>query len=123
VGADCPGKTELQPSILLRSKVFVEHAPQTRLEGELQQMPEGFPTHALWQVLAGQQPGRDNAQQVTLFDSVGCALEELSALRYIHALSHKLGIGSTVDLVPALRDPKNLFAFATAARPALRQAA
>ena len=123
VGADCLGKTELQPSILLRSKVFVENEPQTRLKGELQQMPDYFQPHALWRVLAGQQTGRDNAEQVTLFDSVGCALEDASALRYIHALSHKLGVGSTVDLVPMLRDPKNLFAFATAARPALRQAA
>lgn len=123
VGGDCPGKTELQPSILLRSKVFVEHEPQTRIDGELQQMQQDFKTHALWQVLAGRQPGRDNAEQVTLFDSVGCALEDLSALRYIHALSQKLGVGSTVDLVPALRKPKDLFACATAARATLRKAA
>ena len=123
VGGDAPGKTELQPSILLRSKVFVECAPQTRLNGELQQMPQDFEIHELWKVLARQQPGRDNAQQVTLFDSVGFALEDVSALRYIHTLSQKLGIGSTAYLVPALSDAKNLFAFATAARPALRQAA
>ena len=103
VDSDCVGKTELQPSILLRSKASVEYEPQTRVEGELQQMPDDFQTHALWQVLAGQRPGCDNAEQVTLFDSVGFALEDLSALRYIHALSAKLGIGSTVDLVPALR--------------------
>jgi len=123
VGGDAPGKTELQPSILLRSKVFVEYAPQARLNGELQQMPLDFEIHELWKVLARQQPGRYNAQQVTLFDSVGFALEDVSALRYIHTLSQKLGIGSTAYLVPALSDAKNLFAFATAARPALRQAA
>ena len=123
VGGDCPGKTELQPSILVRSKVFVEYEPQTRVEGELQQMPDNFRTHALWEVLAGRQRGRDSVDQVTLFDSVGFALEDLSALRYIHALSKKLGIGSTIDLVPALRDPKDLFGCATAARPSLRKAA
>lgn len=123
VGGDAPGKTELQPSILLRSKVFVEYAPQTRLNGELQQMPQDFEIHDLWKVLARQQPGRDNARQVTLFDSVGCALADMSALRYIHALSRKLGIGSTAYLVPVLRTPKDLFACTTAARPALRQAA
>ncbi|MDO8286369.1 MAG: ornithine cyclodeaminase [Rhodoferax sp.] len=123
VGGDCPGKTELQPSILLRSKVFVEYEPQTRVEGELQQMAADFQTHALWQVLAGTAAGRDDAAQVTLFDSVGFALEDLSALRYIHQLSQKLGIGSTVDLVPTLRDPKDLFGCATAARLPLRKAA
>ncbi len=123
VGADRPGKTELQPSILLRSKVFVENEPQTRVAGELQQMPEDFSVHALWKVLARQQPGRDDARQVTLFDSVGFTLEDVSALRYIHALSKKMGIGSTAYLVPALRAAKDLFGCATAARPALRHAA
>ncbi len=123
VGGDCPGKTELQAAILNSAKVFVEFEPQTRIEGELQQMPQDFVTHALWQVLAGTIAGRDNASQVTLFDSVGFALEDLSALRYVHALSQKLGIGSTLDLVPTLDDPKNLFGCAMAARPHLRRAA
>lgn len=123
VGGDCPGKTELQPSILLRSKVFVEYEPQTRTEGELQQMPDHFPVHALWQVLAGTVTGRDNDQQVTLFDSVGFALEDLSTLRYLQQLSDMLGVGSTVDIIPVLRDPKDLYACATAARPVLRKAA
>ena len=55
--------------------------------------------------------------------SVGFALEDLSALRYVHALSQKLGVGSTVQLVPEMADPKDLFACATAARPVLRKAA
>lgn len=123
VGGDCPGKTELEAAILARAKVFVEFEPQTRIEGELQQMPADFVTHPLWRVLAGTTVGRDSADQVTLFDSVGFALEDLSALRYVHALSQQLGVGSTVQLVPEMADPKDLFACATAARPALRKAA
>ena len=123
VGGDCPGKTELQPSILLRSKVFVEYEPQTRVEGELQQMEPGFAVHDLWRVLAGTAPGRDDAAQVTLFDSVGFALEDLSALRYIQQLAEQLNVGTEVGLIPNLRDPKDLFACAAAARVPLRQAA
>ena len=129
VGGDCPGKTELQADILNRAKLFLEYEPQTRVEGELQQMSADYPTHALWRVLSGHLAGRDDADQVTLFDSVGFALEDLSALRYVHALSQKLAIGSTVDLVPALQDPKDLFGCATAAktakamRPMLRKVA
>jgi ornithine cyclodeaminase len=123
VGGDCPGKTELEASILNHAKVFVEFEPQTRVEGELQQMPADFVTHPLWQLLAGTLAGRDSAEQVTLFDSVGFALEDLSALRYVHALSKKLGVGSTVQLVPDLADPKDLFACATTARAPLRKAA
>ena len=123
VGGDCPGKTELEAAILNQAKVFVEFEPQTRIEGELQQMPADFVTHPLWQVLAGHAAGRDHAEQVTLFDSVGFALEDLSALRYVHALSQKLGVGSTVQLVPDLADPKDLFACATAVPAPLRKAA
>ena len=124
VGGDCPGKTELEAAILLNAKVFVEYEPQTRIEGELQQMPADFVTHPLWKVLAGQAVGRDSESQVTLFDSVGFALEDLSALRYIEQLSMQLGIGSTVELVPDLkRDPKDLFGSAMGPRPVLRKAA
>lgn len=123
VGGDCPGKTELQPSILRRSKVFVEYEPQTRVEGELQQMEPTFGVHDLWRVLAGSVQGRDDADQVTLFDSVGFALEDLSALRYIQQLALKLQVGTDVGLIPNLRDPKDLFACAAAARVPLRHAA
>jgi ornithine cyclodeaminase len=124
VGGDCPGKTELEAAILDGAKVFVEYEPQTRIEGELQQMPADFVTYPLWKVLAGSGAGRDSDSQVTLFDSVGFALEDLSALRYLQQLSIRLNVGSVVDLVPDLKkDPKDLFGSATAARPVLRKAA
>ena len=82
VGGDCPGKTELHRDVLLRASTFVEYEPQTRIEGDIQQMPADYPVTELWRVLAGQAPGRRDAGEVTLFDSVGFALEDYSALRY-----------------------------------------
>src|SRR6056297_4308182 len=73
IGGDCPGKTELAAGILNRSSIFVEYPPQTRIEGEIQQMPEDHPVTELWQVFAGQTPGRTDPAQITLFDSVGFA--------------------------------------------------
>ena len=58
VGGDCPGKTELHRDILLRSAIFVEYPPQTRIEGEIQQLAPDHPVTELWQVIAGQAPGR-----------------------------------------------------------------
>ena len=109
VGGDCPGKTELHPGVLERASVFVEFEPQTRVEGDLQQMPADFAVTELWQVLAGLAPGRRDAREVTVFDSVGFALEDYSALGFVRdaALAH--GIGSTLDLVPAMPDPKDLY--------------
>jgi ornithine cyclodeaminase len=89
--------------------VFVEYEPQTRVEGEIQQMPADFPVTEFWRVLTGAATGRSSAQQVTLFDSVGFALEDHSALTFLRDAAAELGIGSVIDLVPAAADPKDLF--------------
>ncbi|WP_345536299.1 ornithine cyclodeaminase [Variovorax defluvii] len=109
VGGDCPGKTELHHDVLAAARVFVEYEPQTRIEGELQQMPPDFPAVELWRVLAGELPGREDPGQVTVFDSVGFALEDYSALRLLHRLAMEHGIGQDIALAPADGDPKDLF--------------
>ncbi|WP_323001250.1 ornithine cyclodeaminase [Denitromonas sp.] len=109
VGGDCPGKTELDPAILARARVVVEFAPQTRAEGEIQQMAADFPVTELWQVLAGQAPGRGSASEVTVFDSVGFALEDFAALRFLYAQAVPAGVGRDLALVPRLDDPRDLF--------------
>jgi len=115
VGGDCPGKTELHADVLRASSVFVEYAPQTRIEGDVQQMEADFPVTELWQVLQGQAPGRVAPNQVTVFDSVGFALEDYSALRYMAACAARLGIGRPLALIPPLADPKDLFSLVRAA--------
>ena len=110
VGGDCPGKTELARGVLERAKVFVEYEPQSRIEGDVQQMPADFAVTELWRVLNREASGRDNAAQITVFDSVGFALEDLSALRWLRDCAHELGLGESIDLIPALADPKDLFA-------------
>jgi ornithine cyclodeaminase len=109
VGGDCPGKTELHPGVLAAANVFVEYEPQSRIEGDLQQMPASFPVTELWQVLSGQTPGRRSEAEVTVFDSVGFALEDFAALRLMGALAAKLGLGQAIDLIPEMADPKDLF--------------
>ena len=109
VGGDCPGKTELAREVLEQAAVFVEYAPQTRVEGDIQQMSADFAVTELWQVLAGKQPGRTSSQTVTVFDSVGFALEDFAALRFMRDAAASLGLGEKIALVPNLPDPKNLF--------------
>ncbi|MCC6075926.1 ornithine cyclodeaminase [Pseudomonas sp. GCM10022188] len=124
VGGDCPGKTELHRSIVETASVFVEYEPQSRIEGEIQQLPAGSPTTELWQVLSGAAAGRRSETEVTLFDSVGFALEDYSALRYVRDVAERLNIGSLIELVPSPRDPKNLFALLAegAEQPLLKRA-
>jgi ornithine cyclodeaminase len=110
VGGDCPGKTELAADVLRKSSVFVEYEPQTRIEGDLQQMPADFQVTEFWRVLRGEAAGRTSAAQITVFDSVGFALEDYSALRYMRALAAAAGKLERLELIPELADPKNLFA-------------
>ena len=109
VGGDCPGKTEMHADVLRAARVVVEYEPQTRIEGELQQMPADFAVTELWQVLAARQAGRSRDDEITLFDSVGFALEDFSALRFINDLALQQARGSRIDLIPALADPKDLY--------------
>ena len=109
VGGDCPGKTELHPDVLRGARVIVEYEPQARIEGDIQQMPATFPVIELWKVLTGAEAGRQNDAQITVFDSVGFALQDFSSLRYLHDVAAQKNIGGFIDLVPSLSDPKDLF--------------
>lgn len=107
IGGDCPGKTELNRDVLDSAEAFVEFTPQTRIEGEIQQMGAEFGVTELWEVETGRKAGRTNAGAITVFDSVGFAIEDFSALRLVHDLME--GRGKRLDLVPDLDDPKNLY--------------
>lgn len=109
VGGDCPGKTELHRDILLRSDIFVEFPPQTRIEGEIQQLDADHPVTELWQVIAAKVPGRRDAKQITLFDSVGFAIEDFSALRYVRDQLQQTGLYEELDLLADPDEPRDLY--------------
>lgn len=117
VGGDCPGKTEIQADVLRRAEIFVEYAPQTRIEGEIQQLPADHPVRDLWRVVAGREPGRRDARQITLFDSVGFAIEDFSALRYLRDRLAGTGLAQDLDLVADPDEPRDLFGMLLRAAP------
>jgi ornithine cyclodeaminase len=109
IGGDCPGKTELHRDILLRSDIFVEFSEQTRIEGEIQQLGANHPVTELWQVMTGRAAGRRDARQITLFDSVGFAIEDFSALRYVRDQLARTGQFTNLDLLADPDDPRDLY--------------
>lgn len=112
LGGDCPGKTELDKKILFRGKVVVEFTEQSLIEGELQQLTPAEVKKVLyaelWQIFNGTKKGRQNDNEVTIYDSVGFAVEDFSALRLTYDLASKYNIGHDVDMVPPIDDPKDL---------------
>jgi len=109
IGGDCPGKTELHKDILLRSDIFVEYPPQTRIEGEIQQLDEDHSVTEMWQVMTGKAEGRTSDNQITLFDSVGFATEDFSALRYVRDQLEHTGHFVELDMLADPDDPRDLF--------------
>ncbi len=109
IGGDCPGKTELAAGILHRSRIFVEFPPQTRIEGEIQQLPADHPVTEIWQVIAGQAEGRRDPREITLFDGVGFAIEDFAALRYLRDAIRGTGLFENLDLLADPDDPRDLF--------------
>lgn len=117
IGGDCPGKTELAPAILHRSDIFVEYPPQTRIEGEIQQLAPDHKITELWQVITGAAQGRTSTQQITLFDSVGFAIEDFSALRYVRDQLNETGLYHQLDLLADPDNPRDLFGMVQRAAP------
>ena len=67
------------------------------------------PITELWQVLTGQAAGRESDRQITLFDSVGFAMEDFSALRYVHDQLMRSGHFERLDMLADPDDPRDLF--------------
>ena len=109
MGGDCPGKTELDVELLAKSKIVVEYLQQSRLEGEIQQLPKNGVYAELWELVCKKKPGRINTQEITLFDSVGFALEDFSILRVVYKLAVEHRLGTELPLIPELDNPKNLY--------------
>lgn len=109
IGGDCPGKTEIEAQLLDRADVFIEYEPQTRIEGDIQQLPSDSPITEMHQVIKGELPGRTDQHQLTIFDGVGFAIEDYSALRYIYDLVSKDENRQELELLVNPNDPRNLF--------------
>ena len=113
IGGDSPGKTELDIDILKNAKVVVEYFEQTKDEGEIQNLGEkarDFVYAELWEIIKGNKQGRVNDEEVTLFESVGFALEDYSTLRLVYNLAKKYKMGKEINLIPdQMEDCKNLF--------------
>ncbi len=109
IGGDCPGKTEIHRDILLRSDIFVEYPPQTRIEGDIQQLDDDYPVKELWQVMTGGIEGRESDRAITLFDGVGFAIEDFSALRWLRDALERSDRFAQLDMIADPDDPRDLY--------------
>lgn len=104
IGADAPGKEELDPEILKLAKVVVDDWEQAHHSGEINVPCErgNFARSDLYgelgQIVAGLTPGRTNDEDITIFDSTGLAIQDIAVAHLVYQRARQKGIGQTVDL-------------------------
>lgn len=105
VGACLPRCRELDTGAVVRSRVFVDRRESALSEAGdiLIPIQEGAigPEHIqaeIGEVLAGLAAGRRSAEEITLFKSLGLAVEDLAAAHWINAAAVQAGVGTTVEL-------------------------
>ncbi len=104
LGADGPGKQELDPAILAQSKVVVDVLEQAAEQGELQHaLALGLigreDVHAkLGELVAGLVAGRTNAEETFVFDATGTAIQDVAAASLLLDVARERGLGIELDL-------------------------
>ncbi|MBI4161927.1 MAG: ornithine cyclodeaminase family protein, partial [Acidobacteria bacterium] len=99
VGADAPGKQELDPRILQDAVVVVDDVEQAIHSGEVnvpirngQYSPGRIAAH-LGEVICGRKPGRSRPEEITVFDSTGLAIQDIAAARFVYDECRRTGHG------------------------------
>ena len=90
VGADAPGKQELEIAILQKAKIVVDSWTQSSHGGEINvAVARGLITHHdihadIGQVVTGRKPGRQSADEITVFDSTGLAIQDVACAARVY---------------------------------------
>lgn len=105
MGADAPGKQELETTILFDAKVVIDDWDQATHSGEV-----NVPIHdgvydpkkihgTLGEIAIGKALGRVSDDEITLFDSTGLAIQDVALARVVYAAARKKGLGSEIEIV------------------------
>jgi ornithine cyclodeaminase len=87
----------------------VEYTEQSLVEGEIQNCGSDSVYAELWEIVSGAKAGRESADEITFFDSVGFAAEDLSILKLVYRLTNQYEIGDDAYMIPELSNPKDLY--------------
>lgn len=83
VGAPRPDWRELDDEVLRKAKLYVEQREAaSRESGDV--IAGGNIFAEIGEVLAGRKPGRESAEEITLFKSVGVAVEDLASAELVY---------------------------------------
>jgi alanine dehydrogenase len=105
IGADAAGKQELDPDILRAARVVVDDWAQASHSGEINvalAQGEITPEHiygSLGEIVAGKKPGRGSPEEITVFDSTGLIIQDLSLGYAVYLRAKERGLGEEKDFL------------------------
>lgn len=106
IGADGPGKQELDPLIVKNAdKIVVDSLKQCSVIGEIQHaLKQGLITeqdvHAeIGQILIAEREGRKTREEITLFDSTGISAQDIAAAHIVYKTALERGMGNSIKLL------------------------
>jgi alanine dehydrogenase len=105
IGADAPGKQELDPEILRRGKIIVDDIEQTVHSGEINYpISKGILSKEdiyaeLGDIIIGNKKARTSDDEITIFDSTGLAILDVTVGYMIYQKAIKEKLGTTIDLL------------------------
>ena len=105
IGADAPGKQEVETEIVRRAKVVVDDMEQAGHSGEVQTcLREGLLTRGdiyaeLGDIVAGKKKGRESDDEITIFDSTGLAIQDVSTALAVYKNATRRHVGTRVSML------------------------
>jgi len=90
IGADAKGKQELEADLLKNAKIIVDDIEQASHSGEINvPLSEGVIKiediyGTLGEVVANMKKGRENNEEITIFDSTGLAIEDITCAKLVY---------------------------------------
>jgi ornithine cyclodeaminase/alanine dehydrogenase len=102
-GADNPEKNELDPALMPAGKIVIDVLDQCASIGDLHHalaagLVKWSDLHAeLGEIVAGRKPGRTSADEITIFDSTGIALQDVATAAAVYDKAARPGLGLTIS--------------------------
>lgn len=105
IGADAPGKQELDPLLLKRAKIVIDDWEQASHSGEINvPLSKGIIGKRdiyseIGDIVAGKKKGRTGKDEITIFDSTGLGIQDLVTAYQVYQLAEKKGLGTWLKII------------------------
>lgn len=105
IGADAPGKHEVESEVMTRMKIVIDDWEQALNSGEINvPISEGVISKKdiyanIGDIVCGTIPGRESDDEITLFCSTGLAIQDAMTAKAVYDAARKRGIGTEFEMI------------------------